>query len=152
MDGFLFVIAFILWILKMCCDSSITVTEEMLEKLYIKKDDFNSIFGDESYYVFFLYMIKPFFAHFVSKCRGVTNQSYFAYEVFFFRLAYDLFFLVSACMYLFDDAKINLFQFVLYLGPCMFQESMLYVISVRPGNNKARKIQFRMVKINVRTQ
>lgn len=38
------------------------------------------------------------------------------------------------------------------MAPVVTLEILLYLISVKPGNEKARKIHFRMVKVNVTTQ
>jgi len=116
------------------------------------KNWFNATFPIYAFKVFLVYFIKPFVNSIIYRVRGITNQSHYAFEVFILRLTYDVFFIAPFCLYGFETASLTLKQFIALSVPCVLLELGLYFASVKPGNSKARKLHYRMVKVTVTSQ
>ena len=136
-----------------------SVEQSDLDKFNIKvttfdkfKKGFNTVFPDMAYGLFFVYFVKPIFVGIIFRCRRLSNQTYYTSDMYFMRMTYDFFFILPTCLYPFLENLIGWQQFILFLAPVVCLEILIYIISVKPGNEKARKIHFRMVKVYVTTQ
>ena len=115
MDCTLSVIAALLLGTKMMLTSDQTQSDiknvvSVNPKLYNKfKSDFNLVFPDESYPILLLYMTKPIFVKMARDCSKITNNTIYSAKMFGFRCFYDLFFIASIVLYLFDTKAISVY-------------------------------------------
>jgi hypothetical protein len=116
------------------------------------KTDFNLVLPDESYPVLLLYIAKPIFVKIIRDCRRMTNNTYYTAQTFCIRCFYDLVFIASFILYLFETQAITPYQLALFLSPAFILELILYFVSVRPANKKALRIHYRMIRSSVNTQ